>query len=154
MAFLKKKRLKFNVNLQLVQLSDVPLVNAILFAKVRLLSGGNFEDVTERVEVANHAAVWNQSFTFLCRIGCDPETGVLEKCECRISLRKEQRGGKSCQKVGFVDVNLSQFADSGVESIAKSYLLDGYGMNQRQDNSRVFIKVTMSHLNADPIFKV
>lgn len=34
MAFLKKKRLKFNVNLQLVQLSDVPLVNAILFAKV------------------------------------------------------------------------------------------------------------------------
>lgn len=56
--------------------------------QVRLLSGGNFEDVTERVEVANHAAVWNQSFTFLCRIGCDPETGVLEKCECRISLRK------------------------------------------------------------------
>lgn len=154
MAFLKRKRFKFNVNLQLLHLSDVPLVNAILFAKVRLLHGGNFEGTTDRVEVSNHAAIWNQCFTFLCRIACDPDTGVLEKCECRISLRKEQRGGKSYQKLGFVDVNLSQFAASGVEGIAESYLLDGYGMNQRQDNSRLSIKVTMSHLNADPIFKV
>lgn len=34
MAFLKRKRFKFNVDLQLVHLSDVPLVNAVLFAKV------------------------------------------------------------------------------------------------------------------------
>ena len=154
MAFLKRKRFKFNVNLQLLQLSDVPLVNAILFAKVRLLSGGSFEGVTERVEVVEHAAVWNQCFTFMCRIASDPDTGVLDKCECRISLRKEQRGGKSCQKLGFVDVNLSEFAASGVEGIGESYLLDGYALNQRQDNSRLSIKVTMSHLNADPIFKV
>lgn len=32
-------------------LSDVPLVNAVLFAKVRLLDGGAFEAPTERVEV-------------------------------------------------------------------------------------------------------
>ncbi|KHN86335.1 Uncharacterized protein Tcan_14006 [Toxocara canis] len=90
----------------------------------------------------------------MCRIGCDPETGVLERCACRISLRKEQKGGKSYQKLGFVDINLSQFAASGVEGIEQSYLLDGYGNNQRQDNSRLLIKVTMSHQSADPIFKV
>lgn len=154
MAFLKRKRLKFNVDLQLMHLSDVPLVNAVLFAKVRLLDGGTFAGVTERVEVTNHSANWNRRFSFPCRIASDPETGVLEKCACRISLRKEQKGGKSYQKLGFVDVNLSQFAASGVDGIAQSYLLDGYGTHQRQDNSRLLIRVTMSHQSADPIFKV
>lgn len=154
MAFLKRKRLKFNVDLQLMHLSDVPLVNAVLFAKVRLLDGGTFAGVTERVEVTNHSANWNRRFNFPCRIASDPDTGVLEKCACRISLRKEQKGGKSYQKLGFVDVNLSQFAASGVDGIAQSYLLDGYGAHQRQDNSRLLIRVTMSHQSADPIFKV
>uniref|UniRef100_A0A0R3S444 C2 NT-type domain-containing protein n=1 Tax=Elaeophora elaphi TaxID=1147741 RepID=A0A0R3S444_9BILA len=154
MAFLKRRGYKFHVDLELLHLSDVPLVNAVLFAKVRLLNGGAFEGVTERVQVLNHAANWNSHFNFSCRIAPDPLTGVLERCACRISLRKEQKGGKSYSKLGFVDINLAQFAASGVEGIARSYLLDGYGINQRQDNSRILIKVTMSHQSADPIFKV
>ncbi|EJD75014.1 hypothetical protein LOAG_17764 [Loa loa] len=154
MAFLKRRGYKFHVDLELLHLSDVPLVNAVLFAKVRLLNGGTFEGVTERVQVLNHSANWNSHFNFLCRIAPDPLTGVLERCACRISLRKEQKGGKSYSKLGFVDINLSQFAASGVEGITRSYLLDGYGINQRQDNSRILIKVTMSHQSADPIFKV
>uniref|UniRef100_A0A915PL66 C2 NT-type domain-containing protein n=1 Tax=Setaria digitata TaxID=48799 RepID=A0A915PL66_9BILA len=154
MAFLKRRGYKFHVDLELLNLSDVPLVNAVLFAKVRLLNGGAFEGVTERVQVLNHSANWNSHFTFSCRIAPDPLTGVLERCACRISLRKEQKGGKSYSKLGFVDINLAQFAASGTEGITRSYLLDGYGINQRQDNSRILIKVTMSHQSADPIFKV
>ncbi|KAK6043036.1 hypothetical protein COOONC_19459 [Cooperia oncophora] len=77
MAFLKRKKVKFSVDLQVCNLSDVPLVNAVLFAKIRLLEGGTFDDCTERVE--------------------------------------EQKGGKSFLKLGFVDINLSEFAGSGVE---------------------------------------
>ncbi|VDM74379.1 unnamed protein product [Strongylus vulgaris] len=89
MAFLKRKKVKFSVDLQVCNLSDVPLVNAVLFAKIRLLEGGTFDDCTERVE--------------------------------------EQKGGKSFVKLGFVDINLSEFAGSGVEGMTRSYLLDGYG---------------------------
>lgn len=154
MAFLKRRGYKFHVDLELLHLSDVPLVNAVLFAKVRLLNGGAFEGTTERVEVHNHSANWNSHFNFCCRIAVDPSTGVLEKCMCRISLRKEQKGGKTYQKLGFVDINLAQFAASGTEGMTRSYLLDGYGINQRQDNSRILIKVTMSHQSTDPVFKV
>ncbi|VDN07855.1 unnamed protein product [Thelazia callipaeda] len=146
MAFLKKRGYKFHVDLELLHLSDVPLV--------RLLNGGAFEGVTERVQVYNHSANWNSHFNFSCRISPDPLTGVLETCACRISLRKEQKGGKTYSKLGFVDINLAQFAASGVEGITRSFLLDGYGTNQRQDNSRILIKVTMCHQSADPIFKV
>uniref|UniRef100_A0A1I8ED42 C2 NT-type domain-containing protein n=1 Tax=Wuchereria bancrofti TaxID=6293 RepID=A0A1I8ED42_WUCBA len=86
MAFLKRRGYKFHVDLELLHLSDVPLVNAVLFAKVRLLNGGAFEGVTERVQVFNHSANWNSHFNFSCRIAPDPLTGVLERCACRISL--------------------------------------------------------------------
>lgn len=60
----------------------------MLYLQVRLLNGGAFEGATERVEVHSHSANWNSHFNFSCRITVDPSTGVLEKCMCRISLRK------------------------------------------------------------------
>lgn len=49
MSFMvKKKRYKFTVNLCLEDLTAVPFVNAVLFAKVRLLDGGHFSDTSSR----------------------------------------------------------------------------------------------------------
>lgn len=154
MAFLKRKKVKFSVDLQVCNLSDVPLVNAVLFAKIRLLEGGTFDDCTERVEVVRNSCSWSHRSNFCCRITSDPSSGILERCLCRISIRKEQKGGKSFVKLGFVDINLSEFAGSGVEGMTRSYLLDGYGLHQRQDNSKVQIKITMTHQSADPFFRV
>ncbi len=122
-----------------------------------------------RVEVANHVACWRRRFLFSCRIGSDVNSGILASCLCRISVRKVQylfiiikwscfqelKGGKAYQKLGFVDINLAEFAASGVEGLTRSYLLDGYDSgHQRQDNSRITVKVTMVHQSADPFFKV
>lgn len=45
---LKKKKFKFHVDFLLADLSDVPFVNAVLFAKVRLLDGGSFCELSPR----------------------------------------------------------------------------------------------------------
>ena len=45
---MKKKRFKFNVKFEVEELASVPIVNAVLFAKIRLLDGGNFCDVSTR----------------------------------------------------------------------------------------------------------
>lgn len=45
MAFMmKKKKYKFQVEVYVEELLEVPFVTAVLFAKVRLLDGGNFQD--------------------------------------------------------------------------------------------------------------
>ena len=44
----RKKRYKFNVSLVVEELSSVPFVSGILFAKLRLLDGGNFNEQSER----------------------------------------------------------------------------------------------------------
>jgi len=49
MAFMmKKKKYKFQVELFLEELTAVPFVSAVLFAKVRLLDGGNFSETSTR----------------------------------------------------------------------------------------------------------
>lgn len=49
MAFMtKKKRYKFEVQTCLEELTEVPFVSAVLFAKIRLLDGGNFTEHSTR----------------------------------------------------------------------------------------------------------
>ena len=49
MAFMmKKKKYKFSVDLNLEELVEVPFLNAVLFAKIRLLDGGSFQEYSSR----------------------------------------------------------------------------------------------------------
>jgi len=43
-----KKQIKFLVDLHLEELSSVPFVSGVIFAKLRLLNGGNFRKVSDR----------------------------------------------------------------------------------------------------------
>ena len=59
---MKKKRYKFHVDISELELSEVSYSKAILFAKVRQLDGGNFSDVSKRMEVQNHRVQYNARF--------------------------------------------------------------------------------------------
>lgn len=49
MAFMmKKKKYRFNVEIKLQDLENVALVNEVLFAKIRLLDGGSFQEYSSR----------------------------------------------------------------------------------------------------------
>ena len=78
-------------------------------------------------------------------------TGVLEKCVLRISIRKECKGGRTFMKLGFVDLNLAEYA--GGETFKKA-LLEGYNARQRQDNSMLKFSIKMNILSGDVLFKV
>ena len=38
---------------------------------------------------------------------------MLESCRCRVGIRKEEKGGKNYRKIGFVDVDLAEYAGAG-----------------------------------------
>ncbi|XP_025415164.1 protein FAM102B isoform X2 [Sipha flava] len=153
MSFMvKKKRYKFTVNLCLEDLTAVPFVNAVLFAKVRLLDGGNFSDTSSREEVRDHTVRWGSKFQFVCKMSANASTGILDPCNLRISVRKELKGGRSFQKLGFTDVNLAELAGAGLSS--RRCLLEGYDTrHHRQDNSMLRISVSMNMLAGDILFK-
>jgi len=46
------------------------------------------------------------------------------------------------QKLGFADINLSEFAGSGTQQ--RRFLLEGYNSKLRQDNSTLKVTMTVS----------
>ncbi|XP_070073138.1 uncharacterized protein [Drosophila takahashii] len=152
MAFMmKKKKYKFNVEVQLQDLVEVALVNEVLFAKIRLLDGGSFQEYSSREEVRNHRVEWNRSFEFPCKMSANASTGVLDPCHLRISIRKEMKGGRSYYKLGFIDLNLAEFAGAGLTS--RRFLLEGYDSRHRLDNSMLRVSIKMHMLSGDILFK-
>ncbi|KAG5840763.1 early estrogen-induced gene 1 protein [Anguilla rostrata] len=153
MAFLtKKKKFKFQTHFTLEELTAVPFVNGVLFCKIRLLDGGDFASASSREEVQENCVRWKKKFSFVCKMSANPATGVLDPCICRVSVRKELKGGKTFSKLGFADLNLSEFAGSG--STVRCCLLEGYDTkNTRQDNSILKVTIGMTLMSGDPCFK-
>ncbi|KAM6990225.1 EEIG family member 2-like [Tautogolabrus adspersus] len=148
---MKKKRFKFKVDFDLEELSSIPFVNGVLFCKVRLLNGGFAEEST-REQVQANCVHWKRRFSFMCKMSANAGTGVLDPCVCRVSVRKELKGGKTFAKLGFADLNLSEFAGSG--STTRRCLLEGYDTkNTRQDNSILKVIITTQLMSGDPCFK-
>uniref|UniRef100_A0A8C8R9A5 Family with sequence similarity 102 member B n=1 Tax=Pelusios castaneus TaxID=367368 RepID=A0A8C8R9A5_9SAUR len=154
MAFrmMKKKKFKFRVELELDELCSVPFVNGILFCKVRLLDGGSFSGESSREVVLANSVHWKKKFLFMCKMSASATTGILDPCICRVSVRKELKGGKAYAKLGFADLNLAEFAGSG--NTTRRCLLEGYDTkNTRQDNSILKVLISMQLMSGDPCFK-
>uniref|UniRef100_A0A669PR71 Family with sequence similarity 102 member B n=1 Tax=Phasianus colchicus TaxID=9054 RepID=A0A669PR71_PHACC len=150
---IKKKKFKFRVELELDELSSVPFVNGILFCKVRLLDGGSFSGESSREVVQANCVRWKKKFIFMCKISASATTGILDTCICRVSVRKELKGGKAYAKLGFADLNLAEFAGSG--NTTRRCLLEGYDTkNTRQDNSILKVLINMQLMSGDPCFKM
>ncbi|XP_054257347.1 uncharacterized protein LOC128982414 [Macrosteles quadrilineatus] len=112
--------------------------------------GIRHERVTE--EVQDHKVKWGANFSFQCKMSANASTGVLDQCILRVSVRKELKGGRSFQKLGFCDLNLAEFAGSG--QTTRRCLLEGYDTRHRQDNSMLMVSITMNMLSGDVLFKV
>ncbi|KFV89261.1 Protein FAM102B, partial [Fulmarus glacialis] len=94
---------------------------------------------------------WKKKFLFMCKISAT--TGILDTCICRVSVRKELKGGKAYAKLGFADLNLAEFAGSG--NTTRRCLLEGYDTkNTRQDNSILKVLINMQLMSGDPCFKM
>ncbi|PWA21075.1 hypothetical protein CCH79_00009497, partial [Gambusia affinis] len=151
LMMMKKKKFKFRVDFELDELSSVPIVNGVLFCKVRLLDGG-FSEESSREPVQANCVRWRKRFSFPCKMSASAGTGVLDPCMCRVSVRKELKGGKAYAKLGFADLNLAEFAGSG--NTTRRCLLEGYDTkNTRQDNSILKVIIGTQLMSGDPCFK-
>ncbi|KAL1022753.1 hypothetical protein UPYG_G00031870 [Umbra pygmaea] len=148
---MKKKKFKFKVDFELDELSSIPFVNGVLFCKVRLVDGG-FSEESSREPVQANCVRWKKMFSFPCKMSASAGTGVLDPCVCRVSVRKELKGGKAYAKLGFADLNLAEFAGSG--NTTRRCLLEGYDTkNTRQDNSILKVVISTQLMSGDPCFK-
>ncbi|RNA25095.1 hypothetical protein BpHYR1_044089 [Brachionus plicatilis] len=173
---IRKRKVKFAIQIDIEELLSVPYVNGVLFCKVRLCDGGNHVSYSSKKEVNNSKVLWldDSAIQFDVKVvqlyslatsspnlhKNDQKLIILgyEPCFCRISVRKELRGGKSYQKLGYVDYNLSEYIlnyqqhyehEFCANRILKEYDTNSKKNQQRLDNSVLKIKIRIVTQNAE-----
>lgn len=122
----------------------VTSINGTYFCKIRLINGGSFEAFTNRCALSDTSVLWNEGFNFEVKLVANSELKKYEDCLLRISVRKELKGGKTFQKLGYVDYNLTDFINKS-EVIKR--VLKGYDDKTRYDNS--YLKIKLECIDTD-----
>lgn len=151
MAFMsKKKRWKFDIDLTIEGATSISLTNGTLFVKIRLVDGKGIDNnVSEKVQVKNHEITWNHNVAFIAKMTSNNSTDVLKTYLVRISVRLDEQGGKSYKKLGYVELDLAEYAKNG-EPIRKRCLLKSYDAKKRPDNTLLCIKLGMKLVEGSP----
>lgn len=163
---IRKRKVKFTIQLTIQELQSVPYLNGVLFCKVRLCDGGHYVSYSSKQEVSNSSVLWTNDssiqfdvkttqFYQYTSVASSPvhcsDSGIItnnsnnqqnnyvitgyEPCLCRISVRKELRGGKSYQKLGYVDCNLTDFIYK--YQLEQNQLIQNKNNGQFKSNSNI-----------------
>ena len=145
-----KKKLVFEVSFCIEELLSIPFLSSLLFAKVKLVSPfSNFKYQTLKYQVCNHTVQINEHIFFTSKI-LSKSDGALQPLLLHISIRRELLGGKSFEKLGYVHIDLAQYAGSGKS--CQHYLLQN--SHSRSFNSILKVKILLKQISGDPCFKV
>ena len=68
-----------------------------------------------------------------------------------LGILKEEKGGKNFRKIGFVDVDLAEYAGAGPST--QRYILQAYDLNHRLDNSLLQITLNITLREGDLVFQ-
>src|SRR5277367_841723 len=135
----KSSRPKLKLNVQIHELSSIPLVTGQVFVKLHILhsSSGECRGKTDRAAIIDHKAGWSdyqRECTFKVGIG---RNGVLQERMLILEVWVEMNRDRF--RIGNVAVNLSEYASGKSET--RRYLLQESKMN-----STVKVTIQVSHL--------
>eukprot|EP00871_Galdieria_phlegrea_P002333 jgi/Galph1/30/GphlegSOOS_G4847.1 len=149
MLSLRRHIREFQVTLLLEELRQFPLSHGIIFAKWKVppaLAEPHF-GFTKKVQVVRNSVTWNDTFSFVLRLGATGERGEeLRSTILRISVREEKTTGLGHVRHGIVEFDIAKFA--GLPTVQKSFLLQ-----ESRTNAVLNISITLRQLSGDPTFK-
>lgn len=139
--FSRKPKNRFLVNVDITSLSSVPYINGHCYCKIRVLNGGGtYENRTNSNPIQNNIVRWEENFHFELKIA---EISRVEEAKLRISVRRETPGSKSEVKIGYVDLQLSNyFTEKSFQGVLRGY----EKTKQRQDNSILKVNIDFKQI--------
>ncbi|KAI9209743.1 N-terminal C2 in EEIG1 and EHBP1 proteins-domain-containing protein [Polychytrium aggregatum] len=138
-------RVSFLVTVVLEDLTNLPYVSGLYFAKWKLKGTRTVKGRTQKATVRENTVVWNASFQLEATIYVGKD-GVLQPCDLILSINQEVNGDKS-EEIGVVYVNLAEYAGAAVTT--RKYLLQ-----ESRVNSIAKISVSMQLIKGDPTYRI
>ncbi|KAJ8330668.1 hypothetical protein O5D80_001182 [Batrachochytrium dendrobatidis] len=121
------RKVKFHCRCTIHELSNLPYVSGLYFAKWKLTSGSAAKGSTQRSTVKDHQVVWNNEFEFEVTLIIGKEDMMLQSSDLRISVKQEIVGTRNTEKVGIVLLNLAEAA--GQKTLSRKILLQETKLN-------------------------
>ncbi|KAI9720827.1 MAG: hypothetical protein M1812_002666 [Candelaria pacifica] len=154
-AFLpKNRRPKFELQLKILDLNNVPLVSGTSYIKWHLPSSTSAEHRgrTTKEVIKEHKVIWDYAKTLPVRLTID-RNGMLQDCEIHLEVLQEYSSGAKGGRIalGNVKLNLAEYVEGsdadGEEGITRRYL-----MQDSKINSTVKITIVMKQVEGDRNF--
>ncbi|KAI8342721.1 hypothetical protein BC941DRAFT_509612 [Chlamydoabsidia padenii] len=134
----KHRKVDFEINLNIQDITNVPLVSGSYFVKWRLRNATQSNGVTTKEHIKDHTVEWYSSITTCAELVINKHH-VLQPCELKLEIYQELGGGGTKQ-MGTLSVNLSEYAQSGL--ITRRYLLE-----ECKFNSFIKLSIRMEQLS-------
>ncbi|KAL2826863.1 mitochondrial inner-membrane-bound regulator-domain-containing protein [Aspergillus cavernicola] len=143
---------RFELDLRIIDLNNIPLVSGTAFIKWRLPSSNSNDNhgTTDKTLIIDHRASWNYERTLQLRLTIDRDQ-ALHECEIQFDVVQEFSSGGHIEKnlLGRVKLNLCEYVDKSDddEGIVRRYL-----MQDSKINSTLKIGIAVQQLEGDRNF--
>ncbi|KAL2055920.1 hypothetical protein ABVK25_003562 [Lepraria finkii] len=149
----KNRRPKFDLQLKIIDLNNVPLVAGTSFVKWHLASSISAEHRghTTKATIRDHKVVWDYVKNLSARLTVD-RNNVLQESEINFEVLQEYSPGTRAERIvlGIVKLNLAEFvggSDDGEDVVLRRYL-----MQESKINSTLKISIYMKQTEGDNSF--
>ncbi|KAI8923304.1 N-terminal C2 in EEIG1 and EHBP1 proteins-domain-containing protein [Entophlyctis helioformis] len=141
-SFRPSRKAKFHCRCTIHDLSNLPYVSGLYYAKWRLVAGGSSKGVSHKATVKDHQVFWNTAAEFDVVMVIGKDDSVLQPTPLRISIKQEINGARHSEKVGAIEINLAEAV--GQQGLSRRMLLQ-----ETKVNSLLRISVEMTLVKGD-----
>ncbi|KAI9304085.1 EEIG1/EHBP1 N-terminal domain-containing protein [Cunninghamella echinulata] len=116
----KNRKIDFELDLDIHDITNVPLVSGSYFVKWKLKNATQSSGITTNIPINDHTVIWRHSVKTQCELVISKQH-LLMPCELKLEIYQEI-GGSNLKQIGALSLNISEYATLG--HITKRYLLE------------------------------
>jgi len=142
----KSRKVDFEVNVFIHDITNVPLVSGVYYVKWKLKYSSSERGFTQKAPIRDHTVQWSFLFQSIAELVVGKD-GVLLPFELRLDVIQELHGGRDTHIIGNLVLNLSEYVGNDAKS--RRYLLQ-----DSKVNSMLKLSIVLKQRNMDVEFTV
>ncbi|CAI6333174.1 unnamed protein product [Periconia digitata] len=151
----KTRRPKFELQLKIIDLNNVPLVSGNSFIKWHLphSTAADHRGRTERRAIQDHKVFYDYGIKLPVRMTVD-KNGMLQECPIEFEVIQEYSGGGRGERIslGNVKINLAEYVEQSELNTEESGITRRYLMQDSKINSTLKVSIHLRQIEGDKNF--
>ncbi|KNC49577.1 SYM-3A protein [Thecamonas trahens ATCC 50062] len=147
----KKRQYRFDVELRIDSLNDVPLINATILVGWKVIGGSrSASGSTEPVRIDSYRVEYGEVFEFVTTLTSRDLSEPLNSQVLRLTVHQELKGGRQRKKLGLVDIDLAEAIGWSGALPGQPPRLRRFLLQECTSNSALALRLVFTQLTGSP----